>query len=210
MSNKHILIGGLIIVLGIGGFFAWKTMQGDESFVSQTPEDRSARSAADTNTGSFRDFLNRNESIQCTFSGTDEDSGQPIAGTMYISGDNYYMEADTVIEGKEVAVRMIENAGMLYIWSDTKDAMSPIKFDLEAVGQQTFGAPTSPREMLEAENSNVQHSCRSWSPRSDSFIPPADLEFTDVFAGFQEYRDELMQQYGEMPPIEDYEGYGGN
>jgi hypothetical protein len=221
MSQK-IIIGVLaaVIVAG-GGTWYYQSQSEDGSMMGmRTGESTSKKSSnedkgildtlGDTVKGTFTDIVGRGESVQCKFRGVDPETKEPAEGIVYASGENFYMEADTVVEGTELMLYVIQDDLVLYMWSDNEEAMPPIKMDMSAFA--AFGEeakPESPIDWLDDPEFGMEYTCRGWSPKRDSFTPPSDIEFLDPFG-------QMMGAFGTMmeggmmgdPGMEGGEDYG--
>ncbi len=146
------------------------------------------------------------------FTATDPYSNEPASGVTYISDDNFIVIADTVMEGHELELHMIQKKeGILYAWSDNDEVLPPMKFDMsmfqdmaDQMGSDEQVGAESPMDWLDDPKAKAQYKCRSWSPRSNSFEPPKDLKFIDPFG-------QMFNMMGAMPIGEDManDPYGG-
>jgi hypothetical protein len=190
MSQKVIIaILGTVIVLG-GGVWLYQTNSGEgERATNTTNEERKSIAK------SFAEILSGGDSLKCDFSGTDPDTKELVKGTIYINGDSFRMEADTVLEGKTTAVNVINHNMVMYMWSDDEEAMPGIMIDTRAFADaEGYEKPSSPIDILKDPESNITHDCDRWSPRDDSFVPPAEIEFTDMFGELGKAFGTMMQQ----------------
>jgi hypothetical protein len=189
MSQKIIIvILGLVIVAGGGAWYYQNTMMENGT---GTTGGRTAKSAQEDKSvfdsvgksisGSFAEIIGSGDSVQCKFSGTDPETNEPMDGVVYIAGEDYKMEADTVIEGTEARINVIQNGSVMYMWSDDPDAMPAIKIDVSMFPKDESAPAESPIDWLKDPESGVDYSCRDWSQKSDSFTPPEDIEFLDMF-----------------------------
>lgn len=193
MSN-NVIIGGIVAIVLLGGGVWWYQSQSsnEEGTAGAVTSERTTEEPGtlDALTGRFTDFITRGESVQCRFSGTDPDTGEFAEGTVYASGEQYYIEVTTVVENMPVAMKMIQTEETMYIWSDNEAVVPAMSFDMTAFASSdtTDSEPmvSSPTEWFDDVGTEVDYDCRRWSPRANSFTPPADIEFANPFAGMME------------------------
>lgn len=191
--SQNAIIGGVVAVVLLGAGVWWYQSQSDtEVTMSSQPDGAVAEEPGtlEALTGRFTDFMTQGDSVQCTFKGTDPQSGEYAEGTVYASGGEYYIEVDTVVEGTSVAMKMIQTDDTMYLWSDNSAVVPAMSFDLTAFADIESSDDTpiknSPTEWFDEPEANVEYSCRRWTPRADSFVPPADIEFANPFSAMME------------------------
>lgn len=199
MSQKIIIaVLGLIIVAG-GGFWYYQNNMNDDgtnklggSNTKSTEEKGLFETLGDTVSGSFSEIIGSGDSVQCTFSGIDPETNESSEGVIYMDGENYRMEANTVIEGTEAEINVIQNGSVMYMWSDNEEAMPAIKIDVSMFPEDKDAPAESPIDWLKDPEAGVDYKCRDWSPKSNSFTPPEDIEFVDMFAGMGAMLEGMM------------------
>jgi len=211
MSQK-IIIGGLCAVILVGGgvwFYQNQSEGGATSLMKSGEKSTSAQSLGekkgilgelgDMVTGTFADIMVKGQSAYCTFDGIDPETRERINGSIYTSGENFAMEADTVMDDIEIRMNIIQNDRVMYMWSDQEDVMPAMKIDMSMFPDDSSEDTESPLAFLEDPESGVDYSCRTWIPRASAFEPPKDIEFYDMFGG-------MMGAFGAMMEG----GFGGD
>ncbi len=203
MSQKIIImVMGAIIAVG-GGAWVYQTQMGGDASMNAQGE-RTGKSAekgedkgiietiTDTFTGSLSDLVTKGDSVQCSFKGIDPDTKAPIDGKVFVSGENMRLEADTEIQKKPVNIQFIQKGQVMYMWSDDENVMPP--FMIDASGFPEEEKPESPLAFLDDPESGVKYKCSGWVPNRNSFEPPADIEFFDMFGGMADAFKGMMQE----------------
>lgn len=99
------------------------------------------------------------------------------------------------MDGKAGRINMIQHESVMYMWSDDETVMPGIKIDVSMFEDlPETEKPESPLDALKDPESGMKFDCKGWSPRGDSFEPPADVEFYDMFGGMGEMFGEMMNQ----------------
>lgn len=192
-----------IIVLGGGAWYYQTNVAGSKSATNtrgdmrERDDDRSGGllDTIKSGAGSFADILSSGDSLECRFEGVDPDTKESMKGTIYIDGDSFKMDAETVMDGKEATIHMIQHEMVMYMWSEDEEVMPGLKIDMSAFAEmEGYEKPESPIEMLKDPQAGVKHECEGWSPRGDSFEPPADVEFMDMFGEMGKAFGSMMQE----------------
>jgi len=190
--SQNVIIGGVAVVILLGaGVWWYQSHSGTEEVMNSQTNGEAVEEPGvlEALSGRFTDFMRQGDSVQCSFSGTDPDTNEYAEGTVYASGDEYYIEVNTAVEGTPVAMKMIQTDNTMYLWSDNPEVVPAMSFELEAFAGEDFeNAPfsSSPTEWLDEPEVEVEYSCRRWSPRVDSFVPPADIDFMNPFSAMME------------------------
>lgn len=207
--SKNIIIAilGTVVVAG-GGFFYYQnymaadTASGTRERGSAREESRDERgmfeSAGDAITGTFSDIVGRGDAVQCKFSGTDPETNEPVDGIVYVVDEDMYLEADTVMDGTELTIKVLQNGPVMYMWSDTPDVMPALKIDTSMFEGSEETVPESPLDWLKDPETGMDYSCRTWMVRRDLFEPPADVEFMDMFGMMFGAFGNMMGEMGGM------------
>ncbi len=204
MSQK-LIIGILVAIILIGGgaWYYQTNMAGKSDASSSRSETREMNEgdeggvfeAIKKGAGNFADVLKGGDALECRFSGTDPETKEYAKGTIFVDGESFKMNADTVVEGTPTVVNVIQHEKVVYMWSDDKETMPALKIDLSMFKDSPESEkPKSPIDMLKDLESGMEYECRGWSSRGDSFEPPADIEFMDMFGGLGEMFGGMMQQ----------------
>ncbi len=191
MSQKLIIgVMAAVILVGGGAWYYQTNISGSQSALNGG---REAREGSDENNesildtlksgaGSFADILSSGDSLKCDFEGVDPDTKESMEGTIYVDGQSFKMNARTTIDGKETTINMIQHEMVVYMWSEDEEAVPGVKIDMRAFeNMEGYEQPESPIDILKNPESGIKHDCDRWSSRGDSFEPPADVEFMDMF-----------------------------
>lgn len=202
MSQKLIIaIMGLVILGGGGAWYYQTNMAGtDNSIGSKT----SSRETSDEKNGlvdafkdgasNFADVLKGGAAQECSFSGTDPETKEYSEGTVFIDGESFRLKAETEHSGTKETINLIQHEKVMYMWSDG-EAMPGIKIDMSMFeGMEETEKPESPLDWLKDPEAGVKYKCRGWSSRSDSFEPPEDIEFMDMFGGMGQMFGDMMRE----------------
>ncbi len=196
---------GIIILLGGGAWFYQTQIAGQDgakSSMRNKGDDRKEGSVLDSikeGASSFGDAFKGGSAQQCQFSGTDPESGEFMEGVIYVDGENFTMKADTVVEGQDAVLNMIQHEQVMYIWTDDESQMPGLKIDVSMFGElPEEEKPPSILDELKDPDSGFESRCKGWSPRSDSFEPPEDVEFMDMFGAFGAMFSGMMEEGGMM------------
>jgi len=225
MSQKMI-IGVLCAVILVGGgawFYQSQSDGGSTSLMKSGEKGSSAQSLGekkgvlgelgDMVTGTFADIMVKGQSAYCTFDGIDPETSERIKGSIYTSGENFAMEADTVMEDIELRMNVVQNDRVMYMWSDQEDVMPAMKIDMSMFPEDDSEDVESPLAFLEDPESGVDYSCRAWIPRASAFEPPKDIEFYDMFGGMMGAFGAMMEGGFGQDSMggydDDYDDYGG-
>jgi len=209
MSQKLIIavLGG-IIVLGGGAWFYQTNIAGD-SGISQKSTQKQSGDDKEKDGGIFDSIKEGADSFgaafkvgaaqQCQFSGTDPDSGEYMEGIVYVDGESFVMKADTVVEGEDAVLNMIQHEQVMYIWTDDEAQMPGLKIDVSMFGDlPEEEKPPSILDELKKPDSGFESRCKGWSPKNSSFEPPKDVEFMDMFGAFGAMFSGMMEEGGGM------------
>lgn len=214
MSQKLIIaIMGAVILAGGGAWYYQNNIAGssDNATNSRTSSRDSEEKTGGIlesfkdGAGSFADILKGGDAQECRFSGTDPETKEYTEGVIYIAGESFRMVADTEVEGKPVEISMIQHEKVMYMWSDDENVMPGIKIDMSMFEDlPETEKPESPIDWLKDPEAGVDYKCKGWSPRGNSFEPPADVEFMDMFAGLGQMFGGMMEEMGQN--MGDFEG----
>lgn len=208
MNQKYII--GVLVVIILGGAAAWYFSMGSTAGQSATMGDREERGAMEAVSdaaGSFADLFNGTQNAQCRFKAVDPETGDPSQGEIFVSGENYRLEADTTMGGKTFKLYMIQNGDVLYMWSDDTEAMPAMKIDTTAFASMPGAeeqVPESPIDWLKDPQAGATYDCDAWLPRPGTFEPPADVEFFDMFGAM----GQMMQGMFDPSMMEGMENWG--
>jgi hypothetical protein len=158
--------------------------------------------------GSLADVFSGGDAVECRFSGKDPQTGEYSEGVVYIDGESFRMEADTVVDGANTKMYMIQHENVMHMWSEGE--AQGIMIDMSAFADMEGAEkPESPIDWLKDPESGADYDCKGWSARGSSFEPPKDIEFIDMFGGLGEAFGEMMQQGMADPSMYDGGTDGG-
>ncbi len=218
--SQNVIIGilGVIIVAG-GGVWYYQTNMADDSSAASN-RSSSAREADDKGgvldsiTGgakSLTDLLSGGDALECRFAGTDPETGEYSEGTIFIDGENFRADGEWTVDGEMTAFNMIQHERVMYMWSEDDPSGQGVKIDMSMFPEEEGGAPESPIDWLKDPEAGVEFDCKGWSPRSNAFEPPKDVEFIDMFGAMGAMFGQMMQEgMGEMGGMEDMPAYDDN
>jgi hypothetical protein len=124
------------------------------------------------------------KNIECTFVFTG--TGMRSEGTgFFIDGK---ARVDTLYSdnaSKQIASYLIIDtpADTMYLWSLVGDEQTGVKMLISDNEKMATKLSANNPEVIPQQitpDSNVQYTCRPWSPDLTVFIPPTDVEFTDI------------------------------
>lgn len=166
----------LIIVIVVLGLVAWKLLM--PQLAGNSPVTTRIEPTAVPPLSTLKDLLTKGVSQECTYSYADAQTGKS-EGTMYIA--NGKMSGDftlTSLEGELTRGRMINDGAYTYTWDDaTKTGMKiAMTESLEKAGEDAIANNPQVFEM----DKKTDYRCRLWVADPTRFIPPTDVQFTDL------------------------------
>lgn len=144
-------------------------------------EDSTAKNI--TGNGSLLELIGLGQSISCTYTYTDAEMGEG-SGTGFF--DNGRMRIDyQVTEGESTFDgHMINDGKRMYSWSASPEGSFAMVMDVsaeEGTDEQNAEYDTE-TEGMESLEEDVNYDCKRWHIEESRFIPPTDIEFTDMSA----------------------------
>lgn len=205
MSQKAIIavLAGIIVIGGGVWYYQNNLADSNDARGSRSGEERSGEggmmNSIKDGAGSLADVFSGGDAVECRFSGEDPQTGEYSEGVVYVDGESFRMEADTVVEGKNTRMFIIQHENKMYMWSDDEAEKQGVLIDMTAFADmEGMEKPESPVDWLKDPESGADYDCKGWSARGDSFEPPADIEFIDMFGGLGEAFGEMMQGMAEQ------------
>ena len=205
MSQKVIIgiLGGVILVGG--GVWFYQSQYDKTGSSSITNDKKTTRDGSKVEEKGILGEIGDKLSGSCI----DPETNERVEGSIYASGQDFFMEADTVIEGTDVTLRIIQKDRVMYMWSDNEEVMPGMKIDMSMFPDDATAEKESPIAFLKEPDSGVDYSCRVWIPRSSVFEPPEDVEFHDMFGGMMGAFGAMMEGgFGEDTGSVETEAYG--
>lgn len=151
--------------------------------------------------GSFASLLGLGRDISCEYSYTDDD-GNAGSGEGYFSGN--LMRVDSVLtdtDGTVYTSHMINDGTTMYTWTETTDGtfavMMPAAEFEEDPSDYMYESETETTGEVSVEQ-EVEYDCEGWSVDASVFVPPSDVEFTDMAAMMESMMQGLPEGF-EMP-----------
>lgn len=183
---KPILIISLVAILGIGGYFLYKS-QADTS-LSSRPEET-------TLSGSIKELLSLGRDMQCTFESTGQ--GYESSGKVYVANNGNKVRADfelTNEEGEITTSSMIQDGTMGYFWTSEmaqgyKMTIDPNDSIFDYEGSENNYSNSSPA--MVDPNDDFDYDCQAWREDSSVFSAPANVEFIDISAQMEAVLEDI-------------------
>ncbi len=141
------------------------------------------------------------KSMECTFAFSAD--GMKGEGTSFFTDG--YVRVDSLYSGDAVgseplASYMIQdtNSKLMYMWSSTigqgMKMTIPDEADTKATSPEIPKTPAGTPPAMDMDTA-VQYDCKPWNPDRSVFIPPTDVEFTDISA-MQEMMESMQKGTG--------------
>jgi hypothetical protein len=202
--QKIILTIAVLVVIG-GGAWLLSSNNGavEDTSITPTPEQPTTTNETETNLsglGSFQSILGLGDSVRCEFKSTYE--GQASAGTFYTDGERFRVES--TIEGPDLGVittTMINDGDFAYTWGTTPEGSMAIKManpEVETSVEQNFTGPAAAEDSYVDFEQQVEYDCDRWRVDTGLFVPPIDIDFTDMEAMMREAMQGMPEGF-EMP-----------
>lgn len=176
MDKKVVGTVVAVLVVVIGGYFAWGMSKDSNTEVNQ---DENGSSIEDINTRaedgkkmSFGNFLKQGGAYTCTVSQYVGDVESK--GTVYINGGNVRGEFSTSVSGVNMQNYFLVKDGYSYSWS----SMMPSKGYKVAVNDSTGGSASAQYSW----NSDAigDYNCEAWNVDNSKFSLPSGTVFTEI------------------------------
>lgn len=163
-----------------------------------TPTQETQNQVADNSnrfTGKLADLLQRQQNLTCTFSYADPEGNQSN-GVIYISNDGDRLRGDFQLTNSEGTMEshMIQKNGFSYVWSSAFDQGYKTKIDADQNYQDDL--PEDQSDSFDF-NQEYEYSCQPWTIDATKFQEPADVDFIDLSAEF----DQMIQSSQEVQTI---------
>lgn len=200
--NKTIaLVVGIVFLLAAVVFIVnpfKKTSQNPQEMIgSQMQEQPASESNSVSFSGTIKDLFTKNQPMQCTFSWSDEDVSS--SGTVYVAGSKMHGNFQTK-QGNEEPYQsyIIQDGEYQYAWSPV-DANKGMKMKISDVQMtettpMAKETPTNEEQVLNWENQNVDYNCQPWTVDESKFVPPSNVEFTDLNEQMQKATEQMKGQ----------------
>lgn len=207
MSLQKIVVLCLALVVVGGGIWYLTSGTGndseglinnDSSSVEQMEENEQTEMEAPSGFGSFASLFGLGQSITCDYSFSD-DEGNSGSGTGYFANDKMRVDSTMQSEGQTFDSHMINDGEFTYVWTTSAEQSFAMKMPVEEFEQDD--APMVEEDHQQAQVSmdqEVEYDCDRWTADSLMFVPPADVEFTDMEAMMKQMMENMPEGF-EMP-----------
>lgn len=168
MNKKYLIIGILVLILLLGGYFLFGK-----------PGNKSGSSSQSQTSGapkSLKDLLTAGIAQKCTFSMDQDSAGQ--SGTTYIASGKLRGDFSSQSEGKTIVTHMIVTGNTSYVWQEGEKEGFKSSFDTTGSVSATGSGSDSTTAALDF-NKQGDYKCSAWVVDESMFTPPADVKFAD-------------------------------
>jgi len=212
MKKTILLIVGLVIIVG-GVWYMSSSDTPIEEANTEATEERNEQPATNEQVeenlsgfGSFENILSRGDNVRCEFKSTYE--GQTSEGTFVTDGERFRMEATIEdLQSGQITSNVINDGSHTYTWSTSADGTMALKIantEIETDNTIDYSRSIPPEQAQVGFEQEVEYDCDRWSVDATTFVPPNDIEFTDMEAMMQEAMQGMPEGF-EMP-----EGFPAN
>lgn len=197
MDKKLILAGGVVILVAAIAAIVFSTQKSPEqSQEAATEVDVSPQDEEESVTGSILSLLQGGRNVTCTYSL--ETEGGTTSGTVYIAGDRMYGEFTTTVDNlQSFDSNVIRDNEYMYTWSSAVEGGTKMKI-VEAEDNE---AETEKDDTTKSLEQDVDMKCNSWTADNSKFIPPGDIEFTDLTSDVEKI-DKMIQGVKDNNPAD--------
>lgn len=137
--------------------------------------------------GSVQDLIKLGKSTKCVLQGKEGDS--IASGTTYISGNKARGDFQMTGAGETATNgHFISDGTWMYSWNDASKDQA-VKFKIDEMQKPEFKGQADTKGASNYEDI-MDYKCYSWTANQSSFVPPADINFTD----FSETMKQLQNQ----------------
>jgi hypothetical protein len=165
-----LVIGILIILLGVGGYFFLNNSSKKQAPVVNTASQATSPSVSATQS-SIKSLLASKTPKQCDFS--DNVGTASFTGTVYVADGKASGEFNVQTQAGPIVSHMISDGTNAYIW--TGNTKQGFKFSLAAA---TNAAGNTQNSQSVDVNKTFDFKCKDWSVDNSKFAIPTDVTFT--------------------------------
>ncbi len=176
-NNRLIIVAAVVIVFLLAGGAVYLKLsktavnpQNQTANASPTPKPTQAGKSP---MKSLIDLLSQNQSLHCTFNNTTANGGV-YQGTIYVANGNMRGNFSTTENNKETFANVIRKENETYVW--TNNSKTGFKM---TVSIQDLSNNTQANQYVNSSE-KINYSCFPWTVDNSMFIPPANIQFTDV------------------------------
>ncbi|MCA9365866.1 hypothetical protein KC723_03140 [Candidatus Kaiserbacteria bacterium] len=206
MSLQKIIILCLaILVIGIAIWYfisgknspsAELTNDNSSAIDSEMSENNQDKMEAPSGLGSLASLIGLGQNITCDYSFSDE--GNSGSGTGYFAKDKMRVDSTMQTDGQTYDSHMINDGEYTYVWTTTSDQPFAMKMPVEEFEQDSPLIEEDSQQTQVSMDQQVEYDCNSWSVDQSVFVPPADIEFTDMEAMMKQMMGNIPEGF-EMP-----------
>lgn len=175
------LVGSFLLVGGVVYLIDGKSVEAPSDLAEISDDNQTATLALTTNnetrslSGStrFKDLQTFETDLACELTSVSNINGA-FSGKVYLSGGKVRGDFDIQEAGQLFASSMIMDGNELYFWTDTP--IGKMSFKTKAMEAENSTATNSPVAMDEV----VDYNCQPWTKDEMMFIPPDNLEFSEI------------------------------
>ena len=177
--NTKIILGALVVALGVGGFFYWKSAQKVEA--PTTVDTVNTGRVMPTTSGgmkSLRDLFSLGISQKCTF--TTSAQGGKNEGTVYVAGGRMRGDFSSHVDasGKILVSHMISDGKEMRMWQDGE--VMGFLLAVPTVSASTQTASSSPANTPINYNTPADYHCDAWAQDEAFFKAPTTVTFRSM------------------------------
>jgi hypothetical protein len=209
IKNMKQAIIAILAVLLVGSLVLLFTSQSTEAPTmddevmnasTQTSEETTTSDTETSDRGSLADMFALGNNVRCEYSSTVE--GEVSEGTFYTDGERFRVESTYTGTEETVTSNMINDGAFVYTWGNTPNGAMAIKMPVEETevsnDEQVFMPTNSDARSYVNMEEEVEYDCDRWNVDASLFVPPSDVEFTDMEAMMQNMQQGLPEGF-QMP-----------
>lgn len=191
----------LCVVLVAFGASVWYFTQNNfsgedkgQQVQQSTERERTPEEGTFTGYGSVIELLERGESVTCEYRA--EQDGNITEGVVYVDGarGRYSMQGSYESAADSGSFGAIVDGEVMYWWGEGMEGVGGMRMTLPK-DQEIVTTPeqfTDRSNTMVSPDQNVAYDCDRWNVDASVFVPPSDIEFTDM--------DQMMQDMFENMP----------
>lgn len=172
MNKKILIIVGVIVVLGLGIYFA----MGKKNTSDQATGNINNRLADDTNmapTQSLKDLILGSKALKCNYKDDTTES------TFYVADKKMRSDASMTIDGKVLQNHTIMIDNTSYVWNEGDKTGFKMAIPAENSEASTNSNTTGKNTEVDL-NKKANYNCSNWSKDEAMFEVPGSVEFKDL------------------------------
>lgn len=188
MSGKVIAIIAAVVVVGGGAYVFLNNGNAPEgaetsggSEVRESTSETEQISEVDipsSGSGSFESLLKLGGNATCDFMYTEPESGAEVEGRVYVADNGELFRGDFTMkhQGTTYESHVIRDGSKGYTWSETPYGSMALEFEIQGE-EDVFQSNDEGGFDYDQE---FDYSCQRWSVNSSFFVPPSEIEFTNM------------------------------